>query len=37
MMGSKQRYFTPLLNVSLQELVPHDHFYQHLERTVAKT
>src|SRR5256714_15502204 len=34
MMGSKQRYFTPLLNVSLQELVPHDHFYQHLERTL---
>ena len=34
MMGSKQRYFTPLLNVSLQELVPHDHFYRHLERSL---
>jgi len=34
MMGSKQRRFTPLTNVSLEELVPHDHFYRHLERTL---
>jgi transposase len=34
MMGSKQRSFAPLVNVSLEELVPHDHFYRHLERTL---
>jgi transposase len=34
MMGSKQRYFAPLVNVSLEELVPQDHFYRHLERTL---
>src|SRR6266567_832178 len=34
MMGSKQRSFTPLSNVSLEELVPQDHFYRHLERTL---
>jgi transposase len=33
MMGSKERNFAPLSNVSLEELVPHDHFYRHLERT----
>jgi len=26
MMGSKQRHFAPLINVSLEELVPADHF-----------
>jgi transposase len=32
MMGTKERHFAPLINVSLEELVPHDHFYRHLER-----
>ena len=34
MMGSKERHFAPLINVSLEELVPTDHFYRHLERTL---
>jgi transposase len=34
MMGTKARHFAPLLNVSVEELVPHDHFYRHLERTL---
>src|SRR5438034_6264047 len=34
MMGSKERRFAPLINVSLEELVPADHFYRHLERTL---
>jgi len=34
MMGTKERHFAPLINVSLEELVPHDHFYRHLERTL---
>src|ERR1700686_1313792 len=34
MMGTKQRHFAPLLNVSVEELVPQDHFYRHLERTL---
>jgi transposase len=34
MMGSKQRHFAPLIQVSLEELVPKDHFYRHLERTL---
>ena len=34
MMGTKQRSFSPLINVSLEDLVPADHFYRHLERTL---
>src|SRR5215471_1228311 len=34
MMGSKERHFAPLINVSVEQLVPHDHFYRHLERTL---
>jgi hypothetical protein len=34
MMGNKERQFAPLLHVSLEELVPPDHFYRHLERTL---
>ncbi len=34
MMGSKERHFAPLIPVSLEELVPKDHFYRHLERTL---
>ncbi len=33
-MGTKQRDFAPLVNVSLEALVPPDHFYRHLERTL---
>src|SRR5712691_8572043 len=34
MMGRKERHFAPLIHVSLEELVPQDHFYRHLERTL---
>jgi len=34
MMGTKQRHFALLTNVSLEELVPHDHFYRHVEETL---
>ncbi len=34
MMGSKERQFAPLFQVSLEDLVPVDHFYRHLERTL---
>src|SRR5256884_4512931 len=34
MMGSKERHFAPLIHVSLEELVPPDHFYRHLEKTL---
>ena len=34
MMGTKERYFAPLLNISVEQLVPHDHFYRHVERTL---
>src|SRR5437588_637687 len=34
MMGTKERSFAPLIHVSLEELVPQDHFYRHLERTL---
>ncbi len=34
MMGKKERSFAPLVNVSLEELVPADHFYRHLDRTL---
>src|SRR2546425_8360643 len=31
---TKKRNFAALINVSLDELVPQDHFYRHLERTL---
>ncbi len=34
MMGTKIRRFYPLEHVSLEELVPTDHFYRHVERTL---
>src|SRR5687768_6796043 len=34
MMGTKARVFAPLPPVSLEEFVPPDHFYRHLERTL---
>ena len=30
MMGTKERNFEPLVNISLEDLVPPDHFYRHL-------
>ena len=34
MMGTKIRTFAPLPNLSLEELVPKDNFYRHLEATL---
>ncbi|HEY6409880.1 MAG TPA: IS1182 family transposase [Ktedonobacteraceae bacterium] len=34
MMGSKERHFASLIQVSLEDLVPADHFYRHLERSL---
>src|SRR5438034_3771518 len=34
MMGKKERGFAPLTNMSLEDLVPPDHFYRHVERTL---
>ncbi|HJT55367.1 MAG TPA: hypothetical protein VJ761_02640 [Ktedonobacteraceae bacterium] len=34
MMGTKARVFTPVVVVSLDELVPATHFYRVLERTL---
>ena len=34
MMGTKVRVFAPLPPISLEELVPQDHFYRHLEGTL---
>jgi hypothetical protein len=37
MMGTKARLFTPVPAVTLDELVPADHFYRHLERVLDLT
>jgi transposase len=34
MMGTKSRIFTPITTISLDELVPANHFYRHLDRVV---
>ena len=34
MIGSKERHFASLISVSLEDLVPADHFYRHLEQTL---
>ena len=34
MMGCKARVFLPVPAVSLEELVPADHFYRHLDRVL---
>jgi hypothetical protein len=34
MVGSKQRQFAPLIHISLEDLVPADHFYRHLEQSL---
>jgi hypothetical protein len=31
MMGQKTRLFTPLPPVTIEELIPADHFYRHLD------
>jgi hypothetical protein len=36
MMGRKARCFTPVPAVTLEELVPDDHFYRHLERVLDR-
>lgn len=33
-MGTKERNFAPLITMSLEELVPTDHFSRHLERSL---
>ena len=35
MMGIKERRFLPLAKPSLADLVPADHFYRHLERSLV--
>src|SRR6476620_4914847 len=37
MMGYKARAFAPLVHVSLEELVPRDHFYRHLQLSLDLT
>ncbi len=34
MMGFKERTFAPLAAVSLEELVPQDHFYRHVQKVL---
>src|SRR5215472_13671498 len=34
MMGFKEREFAPLVSVSLEELVPQDHFYRHVQKVL---
>lgn len=34
MMGKKERAFAPLIHLSLEDLVPADHFYRQLEQTL---
>ncbi len=37
MMGAKARIFPPITAVSLEDLVPQDHFYRHLEQSLDLT
>jgi hypothetical protein len=34
MMGTKARLFTPLPSMTLEELVPADYFYRHLDQVL---
>ncbi len=34
MMGTKKRSFQPLVNLSIEDLVPADNFYRHLDRSL---
>src|SRR5215212_10240062 len=36
-MGCKNRAFAPLIQVSLEQLVPADHFYRHLDQSLDLT
>ncbi len=37
MLGTKAWSFAPIVNVSLEDLVPPDHFYRHLEHSLDLT
>src|SRR5512142_842032 len=37
MMGSKERTFAPLINIALEQLVPADHFYRYLDKSLDLT
>ena len=37
MLGTKARSFAPITNLSLEDLVPQEHFYRHLERSLDLT
>ena len=37
MLGTKVRIFAPLANLSLEHLVPQDHFYRQVERALDLT
>lgn len=37
MMGFKERTFAPLVAVSLEELVPQEHFYRHVQREESRS
>ena len=37
MIGTKLRIFAPMTAVSLEDLVPQDQFYRHVERTLDLT
>ncbi len=37
MLGSKTRRITPIAALTLEDLVPADHFYRHLDRTFDLT
>jgi transposase len=37
MMGQKMRLFTPLPPVTIEELIPADHFYRHLDQVLDLT
>ena len=35
MMGTRERSFVPLVQVSLEVLVPQDHFYRYVQTEIA--
>jgi hypothetical protein len=37
MMGTKARNVAPLINISLENLVPQDHLYRHLDQKLDLT
>ncbi len=34
MMGTREREFAPIVDATLEDLVPRDHFYRHLDRSL---